>query len=434
MKISLEELAGAHSELINHPHCKQDKAIHQCIGTSMAMTGALSLISSSFAISTFLNPILAVPLGLIIAVSFLCIDRFLMLSERKQRPLRERVIPAVVRIFLGVASAHVISIPVSLFIFRAEVHAEIAVIELEEKQATTKALQAPLEIERERLRKERGSLEKHRDKQVNEMIGEAEGTAGSGLVGKGYLYHEKRAEVERTTRRIEEIDTELASITAKIEEEHKAITSKLDSAHATSLLTQIKALHHLQQRDETINAIVTGISLLLIGIDIAPLLAKICSPAGVYDVALESGEAVAKRGYQVEQRAAYEQQDFDYQEFKKSMVSVRSTFHHTVADTTNAILAEAVQSPRYALVRRTYVEKSIAALCAAMETLMGEILLPIANRAEDTTTEQALPPSQTFVEEHHDDAPLYTLDGLLGNDDEDSLGNENGKSQYTSII
>ncbi len=432
MKISLEELAGAHSELINHPHCKQDKAIHQCIGTSMVMTGALSLISSSFAISTFITPIAAVPLGVIVAGSFVTLDRFLMLSERKLRPLRERVIPAVVRIILGVASAHVISIPVSLFIFRAEVHAEIAVIELEEKQATTNALQAPLEGERERLRKERGSLEKHRDKQVNEMMGEAEGTSGSGLVGKGYLYHEKRAEVGRTTRRIEEIDTELASITAKIEEEHKAITSKLDRAHSTSLLTQVKALHHLQQRDETINAIVTGISLLLIGIDVAPLLAKISSPASVYDVALESGEAVAKRGYQIEQRAAYEQQDFDYQESKKCMISVRSTFHHTVADTTNAIIAEAVQSPRYALVRRTYVEKSIAALCGAMETLMGEMLLPITSRVEDTISGQPLPPLQPFVEEHQDDAPLYTLDGLLG-DEEDSLGKENGKSHYTLI-
>jgi hypothetical protein len=134
------------------------------------------------------------------------------------------------------------------------------------------------------------------------MICEAEGTCGTTKMGKGPVYDEKRAELDRqqkiletTTAQHQAQITENTHKIATLETALKAKVAQVQSAQlaADSILAQIQAMHEMAAEKPTIAWTSTLISAIFICIDVMPILGKLLAKRTVYD-AYKQHQAIAK--------------------------------------------------------------------------------------------------------------------------------------------
>jgi hypothetical protein len=131
----------------------------------------------------------------------------------------------------------------------------------------------------------------------NTYISEAEGTAGTKLLGKGPVYKEKREKHDATLAELQQLKTDNK---VKITEKENQIASLIALQKEQEVTTQpiIDGFDGLMAR---INALTKlpwlpsfFIFLLFLAIETSPILAKLISPKGEYDFKLQDIENAAK--------------------------------------------------------------------------------------------------------------------------------------------
>ncbi len=100
-------------------------------------------------------------------------------------------------------------------------------------------------------------------------------------------YQEFKNEQEKDLNKLEKRIDEL-----KMRKDAEAAKIKTTQEAATDILTQLKTLEHLSEKDPVINKASWAITLLLIILDTAPIIAKMFLKKNIYDVILESEEKV----------------------------------------------------------------------------------------------------------------------------------------------
>lgn len=294
--------SGADSEILK-TCSKGEQNKYAGIGATVFFTAVMAFIASSYALYTVFDSVYAaIFFGFIWGLLIFNLDRFIVSTIRKRNNFSRELLQAAPRIILAVIIAVVISKPLEMKIFEKEINQVL----LEQKNELTLnnkeqlALQYTPAIEKLNqdiltLKTEVRSKEAETNALYDTYISEAEGTAGTKLLGKGPVYQEKRekhdaalAELQllktTNTKKITDLESDIASLNAAYADVVKNSQPIIDGFDG--LMARITALGELPWFPSFF------IFLLFLAIETSPIIAKLLAPKGEYDVKLEEEESI----------------------------------------------------------------------------------------------------------------------------------------------
>lgn len=275
------------------------------IGATVFFTAIMAFIASSYALYTvFDNLLTSIFFGLIWGLLIFNLDRYIVSTIKKTGNVIDEMLQASPRIVLAIIIAVVISKPLELKIFEKEINQVL----LEQKNDLTLANKdqiakqfnpaiTSLEQNINNLKQQIISKEAEVNSLYGTYISEAEGTAGTKLLGKGPVYKEKRDKHDEALAELQLLKGENKEKIAAFESQIAGLQGDLDSQISTSqpiidnfdgLMARINALGKLSWFPSFF------IFLLFLAIETAPILAKLLSPKGTYDFKLEDQETAVK--------------------------------------------------------------------------------------------------------------------------------------------
>lgn len=296
--------SGADTDLLEE--CSAgEKTKYAGIGATVFFTAVMAAIASSFALYTvFDNYYTAIFFGLIWGLLIFNLDRFIVSTLKKRNNFFDELIQATPRLILAVIIAVVISKPLELKIFEKEINQVL----LEEKNQMTLENKDQLALQYtptlDSLSREIDLLKQEvNDKEtaVNDLYGtyisEAEGREGTLIVGKGPVYKEKREKHDAelaalqalradNNERIDNLEGQIASLST--EYSNKVAESQPVIDGFDGLMARVNALEKLPWLPSFF------IFLLFLAVESAPIIAKLLSPKGAYDLKLAEQESAVK--------------------------------------------------------------------------------------------------------------------------------------------
>ncbi len=294
--------SGADSELLD-TCSKGEQNKYAGIGATVFFTAIMAFIASSYALFTvFDNIYSAVFFGAVWGLLIFNLDRFIVSTIKKRDSFRSELLQAAPRIVLAIIIAVVISKPLEMKIFEKEINQVL----LEQKNELTLANKQQLALQYKPkldelnqnisdLKNEITTKELETNALYDTYISEAEGTAGTKLLGKGPVYEEKRQKHDATLAELQTLKTTNAQKISGLELQ----IASLDTEYATvvqnsqpiidgfdGLMARISALDKLPWFPSFF------IFLLFLAIETSPIIAKLLAPKGEYDIKLEEAESI----------------------------------------------------------------------------------------------------------------------------------------------
>ncbi|WP_396602996.1 DUF4407 domain-containing protein [Algibacter sp. R77976] len=275
------------------------------IGATVFFTAVMAFIAASYALYTvFDNLHTAIFFGLIWGLLIFNLDRYIVSTIKKTGNIIDELIQASPRIILAVIIAVVISKPLELKIFEKEINQVL----LEQKNELTLANKTQLAEQFtpsiEGLKNNILTLQQQidtKEAEVNQLydtyISEAEGTAGTKLLGKGPVYKEKREKHDALLSELQQLKADNKLKIEAIENQIAQLKGDYDTQVATTqpiinnfdgLMARVDALGKLPWLPSFF------IFLLFLAIETSPIFAKLLSPKGAYDYKLEDQETALK--------------------------------------------------------------------------------------------------------------------------------------------
>ncbi|NHF58452.1 DUF4407 domain-containing protein [Flavobacteriaceae bacterium TP-CH-4] len=275
------------------------------IGATVFFTAVMAFIASAYALYTvFDNVYTAIFFGLIWGLLIFNLDRFIVSTIKKTGSFGSELLQASPRILLAVIIAVVISKPLEMKIFEKEINQVL----LEQKNELTLAnkeqlaLQYTPQVEKlngdiAALKAEIASKEAETNDLYDTYISEAEGRAGTMLLGKGPVYAEKRQKHDASLAELAQLKETNAQKIAGIESQITALNIEYAEVVKNSqpiidgfdgLMARINALGELPWFPSFF------IFLLFLAIETSPIIAKLLAPKGEYDLKLEDEETAIK--------------------------------------------------------------------------------------------------------------------------------------------
>lgn len=296
--------SGADADILqNSSKSEQTKFIG--IGGTVFFTAIMAFIAASYALFTvFDNYYTAIFFGLIWGLLIFNLDRFIVSTIKKSDNNWKEFLQATPRILLAIIIAIVISKPLELKIFEKEINQVLLTQKNELTLANKNQIASQYTPEITQLQQEISSLKQeiiNKESETNALyityISEAEGTAGTKLLGKGPVYKEKREKHDAALAELQQLKTDNHSkITEKEAQIANLITLQKQQETATQpviegfdgLMARINALQELPWLPSFF------IFLLFLAIETSPIFAKLISPKGEYDFKLQDIENSVK--------------------------------------------------------------------------------------------------------------------------------------------
>lgn len=243
---ALLAVAGANRAVLDH--APRDQVKQTALGGTLLTTAALAAVASALALRMALDvPVWgAVVGGLVWGLAILNLDRWLVVSTPRQRTRAGTLAMALPRVLLAVVIGLVISTPLTLQIFEAEIDAELVRIHQAELESFELALLADerfvdlpqwrdearaLEVslaagvpadtvsgnaELTALSGRLALVEAQYDAAEQEVACEKDGTCGSGVVGAGPAFEEKKDRRDRLATDRAALQQELTQLTTDV--------------------------------------------------------------------------------------------------------------------------------------------------------------------------------------------------------------------------
>lgn len=275
------------------------------IGATVFFTAVMAFIASAYALFTvFDNIYTSIFFGLIWGLLIFNLDRFIVSTIKKSDSFKSELLQATPRIILAIIIAIVISKPLEMKIFEKEINQVL----LEEKNSMTLANKEQiatqytpkteqLKADILGLKNEIATKEVETNALYDTYISEAEGTAGTKLLGKGPVYKEKRDKHDAALAELQSLKQTNAERVSTLESQIAALDLEyVDQVTNTQpiidgfdgLMARINALDKLPWLPSFF------IFLLFLAIETSPIIAKLLSPKGAYDYKLEDQESAVR--------------------------------------------------------------------------------------------------------------------------------------------
>ncbi len=296
--------SGADTDILDECS-KGEQNKYAGIGATVFFTALMAAIAGSYALYTvFDNLFTSIFFGCIWGLLIFNLDRYIVSTIKKTGNVIDELIQASPRIVLAVIIAIVISKPLELKIFEKEINQVL----LEEKNNLT--LNNKTQIAEQyspsinELKNNITSLQQQidaKEAEVNQLydtyIAEAEGTAGTKITGKGPVYKEKREKHDALLAELQGLKAENKSKINAAESEIVKLQSDYES-QITNTQPIINSFDGLMARVNALGKLPwlpsLFIFLLFLAIETSPILAKLLSPKGAYDLKLEDQEDMLK--------------------------------------------------------------------------------------------------------------------------------------------
>jgi hypothetical protein len=275
------------------------------IGATVFFTAVMAFLASAYALYTVFDTIyVAIFFGLIWGLLIFNLDRFIVSTIKKRESFSSELLQATPRIILAVIIAVVISKPLEMKIFEKEINQVL----LEQKNELTLANKDQIALQYtpviENLNQDITALKGEiitKEAETNALydtyISEAEGTAGTMLLGKGPVYAEKREKHDAALTELQQLkqanaqkitntETQIANLNLEYANSVKDSQPIIDGFDG--LMARINALGALPWFPSFF------IFLLFLAIETSPIIAKLLAPKGEYDIKLEEEESVLR--------------------------------------------------------------------------------------------------------------------------------------------
>lgn len=275
------------------------------IGATVFFTAVMACIAASYALYTvFDNAFIAVAFGFVWGLLIFNLDRFIVSTIKKRNSFFDEIIQASPRLILAVIIAIVISKPLELKIFEKEINQVL----LEQKNDLTLAnkdqIAQQFNPNIEALENDIKTLQSDittKEAEVNTLydiyINEAEGTAGTKLLGKGPVYKEKRDKHDMALAELQQLKTDNKAKIEATEAQIALLKTNYDT-QVTSTQPIIDGFDGLMARVNAMGKLPWlpsfFIFLLFLAIETSPIFTKLLSPKGEYDYKLEDAETAVK--------------------------------------------------------------------------------------------------------------------------------------------
>lgn len=271
------------------------------IGATVFFTALMAWLAAGYALYTVFDNIWAAGFfGLVWGLLIFNLDRFIVSTIRKRDRFRQEFLQATPRIVLAMIIAIVISKPLEIKIFQKEIDTVLLKEKNDLALANKKQVANYFEGDLAKNKAETDDLKSDitkKEKEVNELyntyITEAEGTKGTMKLGKGPVYKEKREKHDAALLELEALrKTNLEKIAAR-EKEAEKLKADLGKK-VTETQPVIDSFDGLMARINALNKLPLlpslFIMLLFLAIETSPIIAKLLSPKGEYDLKLEDAE------------------------------------------------------------------------------------------------------------------------------------------------
>ncbi|MEQ6121705.1 DUF4407 domain-containing protein [Reichenbachiella sp. MALMAid0571] len=285
--------------------CSIENSKYIGIGASIFFTGLLAALSSGYALFTIFDSLIyAISFGILWGLMIFNLDRYIVLSMRKNEIWYRELLQATPRILLAILIALIISKPLEIKIFEKEINNELSLLKeeiLKEQQESVLLRYSPridsIEFSIQKLKNEIKTKEKHRDELARIAQKEADGTGGSGKVNAGPIYKIKQNDAIKAQQELDLLNTtngeSIAKLKSKIESlesEKNATLSNLNQPDVYGISSQLTALNRLSHKYNTIKIADWFIVLLFVALELTPVLTKLISNCGPYDNLLQVHE------------------------------------------------------------------------------------------------------------------------------------------------
>jgi len=296
--------SGADTDILNDCSIGEQNK-YAGIGATVFFTAVMATIASSYALYTVFDSLYSsIFFGVIWGLLIFNLDRYIVSTIKKRDHIIDEILQATPRILLAVIIAVVISKPLELKIFEKEINQVL----LEQKNELTLANQnqiaeqfnpkiADLESQILGLQSQIDTKETEVNALYNTYISEAEGTAGTKLLGKGPVYKEKRDKHDANLAELQQLKTDNKAKINAIESQILALQGDYTANVAQSqpiidnfdgLMARVTALGKLPWLPSFF------IFLLFLAIETSPIFAKLLSPKGEFDFRLQDQETTVK--------------------------------------------------------------------------------------------------------------------------------------------
>ncbi len=305
------------------------------IGATVFFTAVMAFIASAYALFTvFDSPYPALLFGLVWGLLIFNLDRFIVSTIRKRDKLGSEFLQAIPRIVLAIIIAIVISKPLEIKIFEKEINTvllkEKNAMALNNKKEVSNYFQSDLDKNKTEIDSLKSEI-KNKEKEVNTLyetyITEAEGTAGTKKLGKGPVFKEKIAKHNLASAELDTIRKNNLAKIAEKEKKNKTLQADLEKKVSDTqpiiegfdgLMARINALGKLPLIPSLF------IMLLFLAIETSPIIAKLLSPKGEYDLKLEDLETALK--------ATLSQDKYQRDLLVKTSASMHDKVYEDIAD------------------------------------------------------------------------------------------------------
>jgi Domain of unknown function (DUF4407) len=299
-----------------------EKAKYEGIGGAVLTTGVLAFFSGFYAIYTTLATgnyaiLISVVFGVLWALAIFNLDRYIVASLRKKtnpgvrwtQRLRETWVPALPRLGLAILIGITLSKPLELRLFQNAIAGQAAINRDQAVTAKRASLMqsstlGALDADLTTIGQETARAEARAQLLEDDFRQEADGTGGSRRYGYSEVARVKEAaavqarqQVTEAQQRLRQIQSDRDKAGAQINQELEVFRQNLGD----DFLTKMKALSDLSAGSSAVWWISMFVVFLLVGVEITPVLVKLISPIGPYDVKLdalnnvETNETLLKR-------------------------------------------------------------------------------------------------------------------------------------------
>lgn len=291
-----------------------EKAKYEGIGGAVLTTGVLAFFSGFYAIYTTLATgdyaiLISVVFGVIWGLAIFNLDRYIVSSLRKAQRLRETWMPALPRIGLAILIGITLSKPLELRLFQNAIAGQAAInrdqaVTAKRASLVQSSRLGELDADLAAIDRETARAEARAQLLEDDFRHEADGTAGSRRYGYSEVARVKEAEAVQARRQVTDAQQRLRQIQSDRDKAGAQINQELEVFRQNlgdDFLTKMKALSDLSAGSSAVWWISMFVAFLLVGLEITPVLVKILSPVGPYDVKLdaindvETNEALLKR-------------------------------------------------------------------------------------------------------------------------------------------
>lgn len=368
---ALLTVAGASRDVLVDAPKERTKQV--AMGAVLCSTAGIAAVSASYALHIALHLwwIVAVVGGLAWGLVILNLDRWLVVSTPRLKTKLGTLAMALPRVLLAILIGAVISTPLTLAVFSAEINAQVKVMAAEQESAFTTQLQQDSRYKHipdwqnqiqalqtdirtpvsdadvlkdptvSALTKRLGDVTAQYDAAAQAVVAESDGSGGTGVPGHGQAYYDKVAERDRLQQEMNQLQTELDSTKTQVLQQLKdedvkktadekveltALQKQLSDAEkardaeiaehkaavgsSDGILARLAALEQLQSKDPLLGAAHLLLFLFMTALECLPIIFKTMlalAPPSLYERLVKLDEERVEARVRLRMQTEYEE-------------------------------------------------------------------------------------------------------------------------------